>query len=119
MKIGRLTVVPVATEIGPCRIRCFDESDFSGAPPALQFFLPSDGSLDVLMALEPDEAIAVVSRCEAFMLFPFVLEYAFEQITCHANVERSAAAGHHVGAIGALVHALIVGRKIGRGCDEE
>ena len=61
------------------------------------------------MALKPDEPIAVVARREAFMLFPFVLENAFERITRRPDTERSAPAGHHVGTIRALVHAWIVG----------
>ncbi len=56
--IGRLTVVPIPAEIGPRRICRFDECDFSGSSPSLQFLLPSDGSLHILMALKPDQRVA-------------------------------------------------------------
>ena len=42
------------------------------------------------------------------MLLPFVLENTLEEITGYPNVERMAAAGHDVRAIGVLVHWLIV-----------
>jgi hypothetical protein len=59
------------------------------------------------MALEPDEAITVLSRSEALVLFPLVPKDAFEQVAGHADVKRPAAAGHPVNQVGALVHVVI------------
>ena len=64
--------------------------------------------MHVLVALEPNEAIAVIARGETLVLLPFVLEDTLEEIACNSDVEGMAAAGHDVRAIGALVHELIV-----------
>ncbi len=80
---------------------------FVRASPAFDFLLAANRSLHLLMALEPDEAITVVSRGEPLVLLPFVLEDAFEEIT-RSCVEGMAAAGHDVRAIRSLVHGLIV-----------
>jgi hypothetical protein len=75
--------------------------------------------MHVLLTLEPDEAITVVARGEPLVLPPFVLEDTLEEVTRYSDVEGMAATGHHVRAIGTLVHGLIV-RRIGRmECDEE
>jgi hypothetical protein len=60
------------------------------------------------MALEPDQAIAVVASGEPFMLLPFVLENTLEEVARYSNIEGVAAAGHDVRAVGVLVHWLIV-----------
>jgi hypothetical protein len=52
------------------------------------------------------------------MLLPFVLENTLEEIARYPDVERMAAAGHDVRAIGALVHWLIVRLKGDLGCGE-
>jgi hypothetical protein len=72
--VSRLNVVPVAAQILPNRIRCFDQRNLLLAPPTLEFLFPRDGLVYLWVALKPDEAVAVVALGEAVMLSPLVLE---------------------------------------------
>jgi hypothetical protein len=71
------------------------------------------------MALKPDETIAVIARCEAFVLFPFVLEDSPKQVAGHPDVKRPAAAGHDVDKVTALVPIAIEGGSGAMRRDEE
>jgi len=110
-EVGRFHVVPFAAKVGPGRIDGFDERDLFRASPAFEFLFAGNRSLHVLVALEPDEAIAIVARGEPLVLPPFVLEYTFEQIARYSDVNRMAATGHNVRAIGSLMHGPIMDRS--------
>jgi molybdenum cofactor guanylyltransferase len=71
------------------------------------------------MAFEPYQTVAVVSCGEAFVFLPFVLENTLLQIAGRSYVERTAAAGHDVGEIEALMYAVILGESREMQCDEE
>ena len=56
-------------EVGPARIQGFDEGDFLGTVPTLDFFLAGDGGAGGGVRLEPDEPGAVVFLGEAWVRF--------------------------------------------------
>ncbi len=56
------------------------------------------------MALEPDEAGAVVSGGEAGVGFLLVLEDALEEIAGGAYIDGAAFACHYVGGVGGVAH---------------
>ncbi len=108
LEVGGFQVVPVSAQVDPRRICLFDQGDLFVAAPSLELLFAGDGLGDFLIALEPDESIAVVLLCEAVVFPPFVLEDALFQIAGDANVERVAAAGHDVGEIDVLRHGVHV-----------
>ena len=65
-----------------------------------------DGFGDVVVSLEPYQAIAVVTGSKALMLLPFVLKYTLVKIACYSDVQRVTPAGHNVSEIRALVHSM-------------
>jgi hypothetical protein len=58
------------------------------------------------MTLKPDQAIAIVSRSVAIVLFPFMVEDTLKQVAGRADVERAASAGHDICEITSLVHSV-------------
>ena len=103
-QVGRLDFARISAQVNPGRICSFDQGDLLSTSPTLELLLACDGLGDVLKSLEPDEPIAVVLFGEALMLFPFVLEDSFVQVSGHADVECFSATGDDVREGGTLVH---------------
>ena len=74
--IRRLAVVPFAAQVNPGRVHLLDEGNFAVAFPAFQFLLASDGFGDLVVDLEPYQAIAVITGGKTVLLFPIVLEHS-------------------------------------------
>ncbi len=55
------------------------------------------------MHFKPDQTIAVITRGEYCMLYPFVLKDTPLKATGYSNVERVAATGHDVREIAVVV----------------
>ena len=70
--IRGLAVVPIPAQIHPRRVHRLDQGKLLGAPPALQFLLACNGSLNELLILEPHKAITVVTRREAIAFLPLM-----------------------------------------------
>ena len=85
----------------------------------LRLFFPLYRSVYILVPFVPHQTVAVVACGEAFVLLPFVLKDAAEEIPGDSDVERVAAAGHDVCAIAAFVHVVIVGRRRDQRCDRK
>jgi len=80
-----------------------DKGGFLLPAPALQLHFTCNGFGHVLIALEPDQAVAVVIRREAVTLLPLVLKHTLVQVAGYADVDRAAAACNDVGEVASLV----------------
>src|SRR6266702_6046369 len=115
--ISWFAVVPIATQIHPSGVHRLNQSNLLCASPALHLLLPRNRLLNVLEVLEPDEAVAVVTRSETITFLPFVLKHALLQITGYSDIDVAASACHDVGAVRSVMHATIVSMGNGIGCD--
>ncbi len=85
--VGGLAVVPLTAEIGPSGVDGLDESKLLRASPAFEFLFTRNRFPHILMTLEPDQAVAVVTRGEPAMLFPFALENTLQEIARYSDVK--------------------------------
>jgi hypothetical protein len=96
--------IPRLAKIFPGWVHRFDEADFPGPRPSLQFLFALNGETHFGEAFEPDESSAVVTSSETTVLLQFVLEDTTPEVTRHTNVEGSALAGENVGEVVMLTH---------------
>jgi hypothetical protein len=94
-QVGRLYVVPVFAQVHPGWIDILDQRNLLFPPPAFELLFARNGFPDILISLEPDQAITVVPLHEAVVLFPFVFKDSPAQVTGDADVDSMAAA-HNV-----------------------
>ena len=88
-------------EVRPAGISGFDEGNFLGAAPALDFFLAGNRGAGGGVRLEPDEPGAVVFLGETGDAFLFVLKGTLREVRSDAEVEHARGAGHEVDVKGA------------------
>ena len=60
--------------------------------------------MNILIGLEPDEPITLVTFSESVVLFPFMLEDPLSQVSCDTDIKRMATARDDVREIGPFGH---------------
>lgn len=83
-------------EVVPVGVEGFDQGDFLGAVPALDFFFAGNGGAGGGVRLEPDEFGAVVFFGETGDELLFVLAGAFGEVARNTQIENAGLAGHEV-----------------------
>src|SRR5271155_4813984 len=86
---------------GLCKIFEFgidraNEVELLFAPPAFELFFPSDGSPNIFVTLEVEQALAAVGVSETFPRALLMLHDAQIQVAGDANVKRACMAAENV-----------------------
>jgi hypothetical protein len=95
---------PMLCQICPPVISGFDQGYLFRAGPAFQFFLSSDGVVNVVEAYVVDQSGAAILRGEAVDLSAFVFQGTAVNAVCHADVKGAGVAGHDVDEVLMVFH---------------